>query len=364
MAVLVVLVEGFVARRKMDFLDMDDWAYRRAGQVAARDAGRYQVLCFGDSLIKLGVVPRAIEQRTGWRAYNLAVSGSQTPASYFLLRRALSSGTRPKAVVVGFTPPLLSVGPRHQLWRWASLVSVMEAAELAWSAGDSALFGAVVMGKVLPSLRARASVRDSLMAALENREPGRRWLNFLSFRQWNRNAGAQLMQASDAIPTLTESEIETVRRMYYSRFACHPANSAAIERFLTQAAAHHVPVYWVLTPLLPAVHSRLVQTGFDSQHEAFVRSWQARFPSLIVVDGRGTIPASGGFWDAVHLSGAGAYAFSLTLADALRRTCYGERVPESRWIDLPVSRVRPLPVDVEDIVASRAGLEAKPKPRH
>jgi hypothetical protein len=364
MVVLIAMVEMFVARRKMAFLDMDDWAYRRTRQVATREARRYDLLCFGDSLVKLGVVPRAIEERTGWRTYNLAISGSQAPASYFLLRRVLASGAKPRAVVVDFHPPLLGVGPRHNRSRWASLLSWGEAAELCWSARDADLFGVVVLGQWFPSFRCRSSIRDSVMAALAGRDPGRQWLNFLSLRQWSKNAGAQLMPTSASMRTVTDAEVENLRNMFYADFSCHPANAAGVERFLALAAAHDVPVYWLLPPLLPAVHARLAKSGFDARHEAFIRTWQERFPNLVVIDGRGTVSAAGGFWDANHLSAEGAYGFSLSLAVALRqtqtRTSTG--LPAARWVRLPASRNTPIPEGVEDIDRSRLALEAM-KPR-
>src|SRR4051794_23517903 len=46
------------------------------------------VLLFGDSLVKSGLIPRALGRGTGRSTFNLAVVGGSAPSSYFLLRRA------------------------------------------------------------------------------------------------------------------------------------------------------------------------------------------------------------------------------------------------------------------------------------
>ena len=86
------MTEAAVALCSLDLLDMDDWAYRKSEKAATRDAKRYDVLVFGDSMVKQGVVPRAVEERSGLRVLHLAVSGSQAPASLALLARALAAG--------------------------------------------------------------------------------------------------------------------------------------------------------------------------------------------------------------------------------------------------------------------------------
>jgi hypothetical protein len=355
MAALVVLVEGSVARRPMRLLDVDDWAYRLGARVASHDAPRYDVLCFGDSLAKLSLVPRALTERSGLRAYNLAVSGSQAPASACLLRKALDSGARPAAVVVDFFPPLLRLGPRHNLGRWANLVDTSGAARLAWSASDAGLFGVAMLGRVLPSIHCRPSIRAQIVAALAGDADPRLWSNVLLRRNWSKNAGAHLTVASPTVAGLTDRQVADLRSDYYPRWEVHPANLAGVERFLELAASRGVPVYWVLPPVLPALQAKLSRSGFDTDHEAFLRSFQARYPGLTVLDGRGAVTAPSAFFDANHLAAPGAYAFSLAVGDALRRSRTG-RSP-SRWIALGRVRPQPLPEGLEDVEQSALALQ-------
>ena len=45
------------------------------------DLAAHLVICFGDSLVKLGIVPAVIEGRLGRRAYNLSACAGQAPAT-------------------------------------------------------------------------------------------------------------------------------------------------------------------------------------------------------------------------------------------------------------------------------------------
>jgi hypothetical protein len=162
MVALVMIVEGSINLRALNLYDMDEWAFRWTARAVSRRAKGAEVLCFGDSLVKLSVIPSVVRERTGKRVYNLALSGSQAPTSYFLLKRALDSGSKPEAVVVDFNPPLLRVGPRHILTRWGALIDPTEAAKLAWWAGDADLFGEVALEHYLPSLRGKATIRTNI----------------------------------------------------------------------------------------------------------------------------------------------------------------------------------------------------------
>ena len=73
-----------------------EMSWQDAQRAAAGAEGRSDVLCLGDSRIKLGLLPRVLEDRLGVSAYNLGILGGQAPASYFLLRKVLERGIRPR----------------------------------------------------------------------------------------------------------------------------------------------------------------------------------------------------------------------------------------------------------------------------
>ena len=355
MAALMLLVESAVERRGLDLLDVDDWAYRKALK-SARLAKNFDVLCFGDSLVKLGVVPRGVEERSGLKTCNLAVSGSQASSSHALLKRCLDAGARPSAVVVDFQPPLLRLNPRHNLHRWANVLSVSESAALACSARDPDLFATIMLEKAWPSCQRREAVRANVMGALKGTGDNHRYYNFLAFRNWSRNGGAQLNAATPSLRTMSEKDAAAIRLGFYPKWEGHPANLAGLEQFLALSAEHHVPVYWVLPPLLPALQRQMAESGIDAAHDAFVRSWQARFSNLVVVDGRGKMSDPAAFYDANHLAAGGSYAYSQALGDLLRQRRSG--VLGDRWATLPTIRPVALPDGFEDLDQSRVALGA------
>jgi hypothetical protein len=363
MLCLLAATERFVASRGWLFLDYDDWAYKRNDHWAERKARGYDVLCFGDSLVKYGFVPSAVAERSGRTVYNLAIPGSQAPASYFLLRRAIDSGARPEAVVVDFHLPLLRLGPRHNLGRWASLLRVSEAAELAVWARDPGLFGAVAVGRLIPSVCARPGLRDHIKATLKGRDVWRPWTNLAAFRNWNRNGGAQMMAPNPEFQKLTDAEFDRYCVDLFSDVGCHPANVEAARRFLALAAEHGVPVYWVLTPVASPCRAALARCGILAKHDALFATWQARFPNLVIVDGRAAVADLGAYFDQTHLAASGAYAFSLALGDVLRRTLTPRRpadargLPSTRWVAVPACETRRERPELEDFSQSHLAVD-------
>src|SRR5262249_55758659 len=94
-------------------------SWQAALRTATEPDSRAEILCFGDSLIKLGILPRVLEARVGLSAYNLSVLGGQPPTSDYLLRRILERGHVPRALIVDFSPLMLGLDPRVNLGWWA-----------------------------------------------------------------------------------------------------------------------------------------------------------------------------------------------------------------------------------------------------
>jgi hypothetical protein len=361
MVALVVMVEGLVDARSMGLYDVDEWAFRATARAASKKVKDAEILCFGDSLVKLSVIPSIIKERTGKRVYNLALSGSQATTSYFLLKRVLASGAKPEAIVVDFNPPLLRVGPRHILTRWGALVGPIEAGELAWWARDADLFGEVATSHCLPSLRGKTTIRTNIMGALANQPPPLAATNLMALRNWKQNDGAQLMVGSAAVRNLSDLDVEKLREGYYPEWKCHPANEQGIDRFLSLATENQIRVFWVLPPMLPAFHDKLARSGIDARHEEFIRAWQSKYPGLVVLDARKKANQLEAFWDPQHLSVDGASAFSMALGDVLRRSIGGGT--EQRWVSVPEFKLGPLPSGIEDIDQSRVAVDAASRVR-
>lgn len=360
MLLLLVGVESLVASRAYDFLIPDDWAYARAGHKIRKNARDYDVFCFGDSLMKLAVVPRVVHERTGFRTYNLALSGSQAPTSYVLLRRALDAGARPAAVLVEFSPALLAVGPEFSRERCGSLFGPIETARLAWWAREPTILGSILAGQVLPSLRARGGLRAFLRGLAAGQVVTNRYATFVSLRNWSINDGAMLWPAAPAMREVSAAKVDQTRRELFSEATCHPANARAIGAFLDLAAARGIRVYWVLPPHWPALLDELERSGVGRLIEGFARSWAERYPNVVVLDGRHAVDDPAGFLDLTHLSDQGAAAFSAAVGDALNRDSREPVVSaEARWRKLPVCRVAPTPTPLENMDGSRLAVQSR-----
>jgi hypothetical protein len=337
----------------LDNLTAENWSARQSRRAASREALESEVLCFGDSLVKQGILPRVIEDRCGVRAYNLALGGGQAPSSFFLLRRALERGAKPSAVVVDFWAPLMTSGPRHLLQQWPYLIGYRDAVDLAWHGRDADLLASITLGRILPSIRCRFTLRENVAAALDGASSRWRWEMPWVFRHWNIHRGANVIPNRLPGPV----DYEAWRRGYYERWHCEQVNQIYIQRFLELAQAHGIAVYWLLPPAMPGLQAACEQSGYDLANERFVRSWQSRFPGLTVIDGRHAEYDPAVFSDPNHLGRDGAFVFSTEVGRILR-AAGADRGP-SAWIALPKYQARPVDLPLEDINESKFAVRSR-----
>jgi hypothetical protein len=352
MLALVLAAESFVTRHRLDVMELHEWQYRLARRTAARAAAGRDVLYLGDSLMKVGVLPRVVESRSGLRGHNLAILASQAPASYDVLRRALAGGARPRLVLVDFYPMLLAQPPRLNADHWPHLLGFFDCLELCWKARDASLGVRLVVRESLPSVRGRVLLRLGLVAALNGSPPTIRQDTLRALAHWARYSGAQLMP-SRAWP---DSALEPFRRgSYPPGWVPDRVNADYLRRFLALAEAHGVTVCWLLPPAFPAIEEGNARSGFEARYLAYVRHHHARFPNLIVLDGRHAGYDPRLFFDPDHLGREGALAFSEDLGDALRHLRRG--APPDRWVRLPRYRPRPAEPGVDARLAEIFGPE-------
>jgi hypothetical protein len=358
---LVVAIEAGLERHHLDFTRFYIHDWRVSGRAARAVAPACDVLCFGDSLVKFGVAPRAIEPRLGRRVYNLAVCDGQAPSSFFLLRRALEAGARPTAVVVDFAPHLLSAGPRHNLRHWPELVTTREGLELGLTAKHAAMGAELVLGCLLRSVKDRDEIRDAVLAALRGESTSRRGEILDHVRQWREDQGAQLCAPRPSY----RGAIDPANPAYFPRaWKCRSTNETYLRRFLALASAHRVRVFWLLPPVTPRFQARRDALGLEASHTRFVRRLQAEFAKLTVIDARHAGYDHSRFIDPLHLDRRGAAALSTELAGILAREFEG-RGPTPRWVELPAGRPEDdeFPSRLAPEIADRGGVDGRIFPR-
>ena len=347
--VLIALVERHVDKNPLDYLGGSHWSYRVASKVADAGSKGNRILVFGDSLLRLGLAPTAIEAETGLRGYNFAQAGGQAPGSYFLLRRAIASGAKPSAIVVDFFPRLLAENPSFNNDNWPFLADLGDGLGLAMISKKPELFARLVVRWALPSARSRISLRTNLQLALQPSPVSIKHEILKSIRNWKVNRGAEITASR---PGLLEN-IDAWERGYFGTFHCSRINKAYVEKFLDLAKAHQIPVFWLLPPYQPDLQARCERSGFDARHEVFVREFQTRYPSLFVLDARRSSYQPEVFYDLHHLGREGATVLSADVGVSIRHQL-GELGSQNRWIALPNYRARPDAVPLEDVDQSRA----------
>jgi len=347
--VLIVGVEQTIAQQKLGSLGGSQWSYEIARQVASSRQGGYDVVCFGDSLLKQGLAPTVMEAKAGLRAYNFAVAGGQAPGNYFLLRRALESGMKPRAVVVEYFPNLMLTDPDFNVENWPFLASPGDCLEMAQLTRDPNFLASLALRELFPSVRCRNSIRANILAALDGSFPTfAREINSAR-RNWEVNRGAEIIASR---PGRIE-DVESWMHGYFPRFDCSRTNRAYIKKLLELARSHEIPVFWLLPPYKPELQARCEQSGFDQAHETFIKGLQARYPGLYVIDGRRAGYDPDVFSDLHHLGREGAAIFSSEVAFLLLRHREGP-ASTSRWLELP--RYRSLvaaTTPIEDMDESR-----------
>ena len=160
---LILVLDGVLARISIGphASSRPTSSWEAAFRAATEPEAHAEILCFGDSLIKLGILPRLLEARLGQSAYNLAVLGGQPPTSHYLLRRVLDGGHSPRALVVNFSPLLLGIDPQVNLAWWAGLMRGRERIELALRSRDAGMAISLILHGAMASL----SVREAFRAA-------------------------------------------------------------------------------------------------------------------------------------------------------------------------------------------------------
>src|SRR5262249_51799500 len=96
-------------------------------------------------------------------------------------------------------------------------------------------------------------------------------------------------------------------------------NKQYVRRFLALAEAHRIRVFWLIPPIHPVVQGVRDKLGRDGPFQRFIREEQARFPDLVVIDGRRSGYHPDLFVDSSHLNIEGTTTFSVDVADVVRR---------------------------------------------
>lgn len=350
MLALVAATEGIITARNLDFVAVwsDDW--RRAADVASTGLRGRDVLFFGDSLVKYGVLPKVIEARTGLRSYNLAVNAGTMPSTYFLLRRALDSGARPKAVVADFHALMKPEDPHWRSRAYSDLATVRDCFDLAWTSRDPDVAARTLLGKILASYKCRHEIRDSILGAFQGRRTSAWPAEAVVWKTWDAQDGAQPMPM---MPWGFAYDPSLHASLLLDRWECDPFHAAYIEKFLSLAESRKIPVFWLIPPLSPQVHVSRRPIGTDEAYTRLVRAAMGRHPNVEILDARDSGYDDSVHVDVIHLEHRGAKVLSADLGAILADRVRGHRPPPAdRWVALPAFSSRSGDEPVRDLARS------------
>ena len=315
---LIIIVERFVLCHWLGLTDPVSLSWRFSAESAEIDARGCEILCLGDSLVKHGLIPSVLERDSGERTVNLSAAQASTLLTQSLLRRAINSGARPKALIVNAKPAVLLGGPEVNARAWQEVLTLRDVVELLRITRNPPFIASTVVGRLLPSMRSRLEIRSAIQAALRGEKDRIAAINPVLWRNWSVNGGANI--ASAASPFQGEVTALVREQLYTDLFYVDPANSQAIERILDIAAERQIPIFWVLFPLSPKLQSLRDQSGADEQHDRFLTSLASRHSAqLTVLDARRSGYPAAFFADATHLNRRGAVALSRSVAAALAK---------------------------------------------
>jgi len=354
---LITLLELGLLRGNLDLMDNVAVNWKYTGRVVRRKAKGNSILCFGDSMLKFGVLPRVVTEQTGEKTYGLALFSGSAPSSYFLLRRALDNGSQPKAIVVDFAREILGDGPASESrpYPWVELLKPKEVADLLWTARDPNLVASIGLRSVLHSIRLRHEIRSHIMARLNGTPTDQRVVTPALWRNWNTNDGGQ---ANPKVAPFDDPVIPGTAPIGDGTWACHRVNERYLERFLELASSRGIQVYWTLTPVTPGTYSKWVHSGDEQLFDEFIRRQQERFPNIVVLDARESGFERTVFVDGVHLDRDGAALLSTGVAKALRASLDAPADQRDRWVKLPTVEIAENRLAIEDVGQSIAALRS------
>src|SRR5262249_38407091 len=142
----------------------------------------------------------------------------------------------------------------------------------------------IVLGRLIPTFRARLEVRGAIIAALRGEDSPMRLINQICRRNWLVNRGANVAARNPAfLGAVSATQHKTLlSHLWY----CHRATAAYVRRLPDLTAERGIRVYWLLPPVSPELQARREQTGAEAGYLRFVGAFERAYPHLTIVDGR------------------------------------------------------------------------------
>jgi hypothetical protein len=316
--VLVWAIEGQIVRREpVAFTTV--WAadWRQTAKLATQKAVDTPILCFGDSIAKFGLDPAELQSSTGLKAYNLALNVGYPASSYFLLKRVVHSGIRPKVVLLEFTSHILSEPPQSSARQWPEMINAGEWLDLVLTTRDPVFAATLACQSLFPSVRTRFEIREATLAFLRGEWPSHTYMLPILKKNWCEHDGAQIAVVGKEKNQQRNPAFAT-EALVRPDWQPNPIGDQYVRRFLNLATGSGARVIVVVPPMSPEIQAKRLATGVETAYHAYLGRLMADFPSLQVLDGSGAATSADLHCDPIHLASDGSTLFSRQVGDLIR----------------------------------------------
>jgi hypothetical protein len=248
----------------------------------------------GDSVAQGGLMAGEIagELPPGTTVWNAALQGSGPEFTYFLLKRQVEEGRRPKAIVIAHSPHTLVT----------ERISELVGGFLDWDEVPEAMVASHRFFDTLYGILCRLSFtlrhRDELAALTKGRRAEvASWNDPIPTEGWirSRMAAAERTWARDG-----KGRLPPLHPVYRQPFVVDPGEREYLARTLALARAHGITAYWLTLPEHAAVAAARDSIGFAARYYAFVDSLAARGEVRLLKRDFEVLPAEN-FSDYTHL---------------------------------------------------------------
>ena len=369
---LVAVLEWFAFRPRIDLAGFIPASWIEASRASHIEAVDAEILFLGDSQIKGSLIPAAFDDRLPLLSYNLAVIGGQPAAALALLEKAIETGARPRAIVIGFYPGLLGADSRINVRQWPELFGINGCIQMLWRNRDFNFAGPLLLRSLLPSLRRREEIQAAFLTL--GKDKG--WAGSLKTRgyrrNWRINKGAQILAVNPAFrddPGLPIGEPGAVSNLAGAGWRAKAEHLVHIRKLLTLAESRGISIFWLLPTNSPGLRTFRQNIGLDAAYFKTIQELQVEFPALCVLDPSSLLTETTAFSDPCHLDRNGAHNISVSVVEAIRRRILKPKDAEMQqlqWVILsnpePGTRIAPTRL-YEDVDSSIRKIATKDRPK-
>ena len=253
MLALVVGIEGFVASHWIALTDPVSLSWRYSTQAAESEARDCQLLCLGDSLVKHGLVPSVIERTSGQKAAE-PFRRAGVDASDLLASFAVPSIPAPgrRRLIINAKPAVLLGGPEFNARPWQEVLGLRDAPNCCRITRNAPFVASTLVGRLLPSLRARLEIQSAVMAAIQGEHDAHPLDQSRPLAELDREPWGQRRLGRTRFQRRAEFRSPSGRSTQTFFTWIRPMPKPSSESW-TLAAARRIPIYWVLCPLSPDI---------------------------------------------------------------------------------------------------------------